>query len=240
MVIILLCRQAHLSIALFLPIDPKIDMSVNDICGVISGALGLKSLGPLPLSKEKVSLPNFAVAYLTVTEDLEKNTVSVLLEKGVLSMQCVVARDDSMPDRIQEFLSAWKTVGMSGVSLSHKSPASNPNNGASATAFQTSDQAPGKPIQSNTVVGRLPVKGTTFSGPLDLEKNGNLIGLDHPMFRRNDEPDPDARVPDGLGDFADPLLGVKRPKHLPPNAIWEPARPDTRDPLASRSGLPYI
>lgn len=214
-------------------------MSADSICSVISNTLGLKRLGPLPLNKEKVDLPNFAVAYLTVAEHPEEDTVSVLLEKGTSSMQCVVARDESMLDRIQEFLSAWKTVGMSGVSLSHKPSATSSGTNISTRNLQHSDQLSG-PLQSAAVIGELPVKRTNFSGPLGLEKNGNLIGLNHPMFHKNDDANKEVRFPDGLGDFADPLQGVKRPKHLPPNAIWEPARPDTRDPLGPRSGLPYI
>lgn len=215
-------------------------MSNDSICSTISNTLGLKGVGPLPLKKEKISLPNFAVAYLTATEDLEKDTVTVLLEKDTSSIQCTIARDESMVDRIQEFLSAWKTVGMSGMSLSHRSFATNSGTSGTSRSPQCGGQAPSKLPQDNTVIGKLPVKETTFTGPLDLEKNGNLIGLNHPMFHKSNEQGPDARFPDGLGDFADPLQGVKRPKHLPPNAIWEPARPDTRDPLGSRSGLLYI
>lgn len=215
-------------------------MSVSNICNVISNALGLKSLGPLPLNKEKVDLPNFAIAYLTVTEDPEKDTVSVLLEKGIFSMQCIVARDESMLDRIHEFLSAWKTIGMSGVSLSHKSPVASVDTNISTKNHQYSAQLPGNLLQNNAVVKELPIMKTNLSGPLDLEKNGNLIGLNHPMFRKKDESNSEIPFPDGLGDFADPLQGVKRPKHLPPNAVWEPARPDTRDPLGPRSGFPYI
>lgn len=215
-------------------------MSSDAICSAISSTLGLKEIGPLPLKKEKISLPNFAVAYLTAAEDPEKDTVTVLLEKDASSMQCIVARDESMLDRIQEFLSAWKAVGMSGMSLSHRPSAVNSSTSDAPMGSQSNNQVQSKLPQGSAVIGKLPVKKTAFSGPLDLEKNGNLIGLNHPMFHKSNEPSPDPCFPDGLGDFADPLQGVKRPKHLPPNAIWEPARPDTRDPVGPRSGLPYI
>lgn len=208
-------------------------MTDAEIRDCIAAALGLSALPPLPLERHRVSLPNLAVAHLSVGT-AQEGVLELALEKAPGRLQALLPRDTAVLGRVQAFLGAWRAVGMSGAALPGQVPAARGAVPAPPPATLPGSSAPAPPAVCNAPRRHLGGPGWPLGAPAGLEEHGTLIGLDHPMFRPRDE-QPRLPPPQGPGDFGDPLEGVRRPQHLPPGALWGPARPDTRDPLGSRA-----
>ncbi|TNJ27682.1 hypothetical protein GMRT_23281 [Giardia muris] len=206
----------------------KLFRIANDVLGT-SLTVGTECI------KAPIELPNFASANLTMKSD-PAGSVTVILEKGNMCISGTFPLDGEVETRMRTFLGAWGAIGM----------VSNPL-GPSIKAIPTCNIATSILDDQKSLPYRPDVRGKNGledtrarrpTGPLGLEQDGNLIGLDHPMFKKDEE------QRQGGGDPFNPFdldgNGTRRPRHLPPGARWEPVRPKIRDPLQPSGNLPYI
>lgn len=205
------------------------------LLGIANEVLGTALPACTECIEAPIELPNFASATLTMRLE-PSGCITIILEKEGACISGTFPLDGAVDTRVRTFLGAWNAVGMVSDPLGAHIKAV-PACSTAATILHTQKRAPYQP----DLQGKHGLGGTQAHrpcGPLDLEQGGNLIGLDHSMFKEDEEQK--ERPGNPFNPFDLDENGTRRPRHLPPGARWEPARPRIKDPLQSGGGLPYI